>query len=326
MKVWYWGSWAAVAVAALSAVWIVVDPAPIGPVLVVLASAGLPVAVLLAVAGRLDLSPKSGAVIGGATIGVGIALVSHAAVFAFAYFFFLGFADAAVGALDALRIDPAFTAVLGSPWVLLALIQLAVVAPITEEFGKAVGASLARPQSRREAFMAGVSAGVGFAVVENLAYATAGLVAFYPWEPVVLGRMLGAAVHPLASGLVVMAWWEMRNAADRKGATRRLVAGIGVHSAWNSSLVVAAVAGVAYETSGFAGDYAVLSLAYSGAIGVLTAAALWLVVAAVASGKTMSRLELTDSRVLASWTVLASTLLVPVAILVNAFPEFLAGG
>ena len=90
-------------------------------------------------------------------------------------------------------------------------------------------------------------------------------------------------------------------------------------------MVVAAVAAVAYETSGVAADFAVLSLAYSGAIGVMAAAALWLVAADAAKGEALAGLEPGDHRVLAGWTVLASTLLVPVAILVTAFPEFFGG-
>lgn len=326
MNVWYQRSLAAVAVAATAAALIVVGLEAAGPLLVVLASGSLPLAVLFAVAGRLESTPATRAIVGGATVGVGVALVSHAIVFAFAYFFFLGFAEAGVAALDALRVDPRFTSVLGSPWVLLALIHLALVAPVTEEAGKALGASFARPDSRRQALLAGVAAGVGFAIVENLAYAAGGLSSFYAWEPVVLGRMLGAAIHPLASGLVVMAWWELRNDTDQRGAARRLGAGIAVHAGWNASLVVAGVAAVAYETSGSAADFAVLSLAYSGAIGVLAAAALWLVVSSAATNRPASGLAPRDSRVVAGWTVLASTLLVPVAILVDAFPQFFSGG
>ena len=165
MNAWYQRSWLAVAVAVISAAWIVISPTSAGPILVILASGSVPLAVLFAVAGRIQQPPAAGAVLGGATIGVGVALASHAVVFAFAYFFFLGFADAGVAALDALRIDPKFTSVLGSPWVLLALIQLALVAPITEEFGKALGASFARPDSRQEALLAGVAAGVSTGVL-----------------------------------------------------------------------------------------------------------------------------------------------------------------
>ena len=326
MNPWYQRSVIALGIAALTVAWIAVGADTAAPVAVLLAAAGVPLAVLFAVAGRLDAAPSGRALVGGGTIGVGVALLSHAVVFAFAYFFFLGFAEAGTAALDALRIDPKFTSVLGSPWTLLALIELALVAPITEEAGKAFGASLARPTSRQQAFLAGVAAGVGFAIVENLAYAAGGLFSFYAWEPIVLGRMLGAAVHPLASGLVVMAWWELRNSTERRGPIRRLAAGGAVHAGWNGSLVVAAVTGIAYDSGGISGGFAALSLAYTGVIGVLAGAALWVVASSVAAERKMPDLSPTDGRVVAGWTVLASSLLAPIAVLVTAFPGFLSGG
>ena len=77
---------------------------------------------------------------------------------------------------------------------------------------------------------------------------------------------------------------------------------------------------------GASGGFAELSLAYTGVIGVLSAAALWLTAPSVNEGQTIAELTPTDGRVLAGWTVLASSLLVPVAVLVIAFPEFLNAG
>ncbi len=326
MNLWYQRSLMAIGASLLAAAWIIFSPATALPLGLVLASASLPAAVLFAAAGRLDAAPSPRALIGGGTIGVGIALVSHAVIFAFAYFFFLGFAEAGTSALEALRIDPAFTSVLSSPWTILALIELALVAPVTEEAGKALGAFVARPTTRQEAFLAGVAAGVGFAIVENIAYGMGGLFGLDAWEPIVLSRMLGAAVHPLASGLVVLAWWELRNGADRRAAIGRLVVGVAIHAGWNGSLVIATVAGIAYNDGGASGGFAVVSLVYTGVIGVLSAAALWLTASSVNEGKAIADLAPTDGRVLAGWTVLASSLPVPVAVLVIAFPEFLNAG
>lgn len=320
MNIRYQRSLMAVAVALVTVVWIAGRPGTAFPVGMILAAASLPVAVLLAVAGRLDQGPPVRAVFGGAVIGVGIAIASHAAVTAFAYFFFLGFAEAATEALAALRIDPEFTSVLSSPWTLLFLIEVAVVAPITEESGKAIGAFLGRPQTRRDALVAGVAAGVGFAVVENVLYALGGL--FYAWEPVVLGRMLGAAVHPLASGLVAVGWWELRNGHDRQGAIRRILAGVGTHAAWNGSLVISTVAGIAYDNGGGSGVAAALSLVYMAMMGVLAAAGLWRFTTRVVADDDLPDLTPTSGRVLTAWAVLASSLLIPVAVLVIAFPDF----
>lgn len=320
MNVWYQRSLLGGAVALATVAWIVFSPDTAFPLGLLIGAASVPVTVLFVVAGRMDAMPPARSLVGGATIGVGVALASHAVVTAFAYFFFLGFAEAAVDALDSLRIDPEFTSVLSSPWTLLYLIELAVVAPLTEETGKALGAYLGRPANRRDALLAGVAAGVGFAVIENILYGFGGL--FYSWEPVVLGRMLGAAVHPLASALVAVGWWELRHGGNRAVGIRRILAGVGTHAAWNGSLVIASVAGVAYDNGGGSGIAALLSLIYVGVIGVITAAGLWRFVAGVARDEGLPNLSPMDGRVIALWTVLASSLLVPVAVLVLAFPDF----
>ena len=320
MNTWYRWSLMAAAGALATVAWLVVRPEAAFPLGLVAGAAIVPFVVLFAVAGRCDAAPRIRSLLGGAVIGVGFTIATHAVVTAFAYFFFLGFAEAATEALDALRIDPEFTSVLSSPWVLLYFIDLAVVAPLGEELGKGLGAFLGRPRSRREALQVGVAAGVGFAVVENVMYGIGGL--FYAWEPVVLARMLGAAVHPLASGLVAVGWWELRNGPDRSSAVRRLAAGVGTHAAWNGSLVIASVAGVAYDHGGGSGVSALLSLVYVGVVGAIAAAGLWRLTTRVVAERVLPDLEPTDARTIAAWAVLASSLLVPVAALVIAYPNF----
>ena len=84
MNVWYQRSLAAGVVALATVVWIVFSPATAFPLGLLFAAASVPVAVLCAVAGRLDGAPPGRSLVGGATIGVGVALASHAAVTAFA--------------------------------------------------------------------------------------------------------------------------------------------------------------------------------------------------------------------------------------------------
>ncbi|NIS37015.1 MAG: PrsW family intramembrane metalloprotease, partial [Actinobacteria bacterium] len=67
------------------------------------------------------------------------------------------------------------------------------------------------------------AAGAGFAVVENVLYALGGAWASGPWTAILLARLPGAAVHPLASGLVVLGWWELRR-EDRSSHGVRLMA------------------------------------------------------------------------------------------------------
>ena len=320
--------WALFALAAGvgSIVWASASPATALPGALIIGSASVPLAVLAAVAGRLSVRPPWAALIGGATVGVGVAIVSHAAVFAFAYAFFLGFADAGSSLLEALRVDSRLTTVLGSPWTILLLVELVAVAPITEEIGKALGARLARPPDRRHAFMAGVAAGVGFAIVENCLYATGAIWAAYPWEALLTGRTLGSAVHPLASGLVFVAWWQYRNGESRRSYIRDFAIGAGVHALWNGALVALTVAATAFEIGATPADPTIVSLAYTGALGAIAAGSLWIVTANVAADRDeVPELTALDGRVVAGWTVVAASLLFPVAVLIVAFPGFVAG-
>jgi RsiW-degrading membrane proteinase PrsW (M82 family) len=282
--------------------------APVGVLLVVLARAGAPIASLRAA-------------IGGAVVGPVVALASHAAVAAFAYAFFLGFADAGRALLDALRIDPRLHEVIASPWTIVFLVDLAVVAPMTEEAGKALGGFLfARPRSRREAFVIGACAGTGFAVVENVLYA--GLAAAFggPWQLVVIARTVSAPVHVLASGVVALGVWDGRR-QDRPGALLRGYAGgVGVHALWNGSLVVLLIAATA-GSGAPPGIEDLLQLVFSATLGVVLAAVLWRVAGRV-SGTDRRSLQVRMRAPVAGWVLLASSLLVPVAVLLVVFPAF----
>jgi len=291
----------------------------------IVGSVAMPAAVVLLVAGRLDVRLPLSAVVGGAFGGAVIALLSHAVVFAFAYLFFLGFAEAAVDLLDVLRVDPHFLAAAGSPWALLLFIELVVVAPLTEEVGKAVGASVFRPTDRRTAFMGGVAAGAGFAMVENVLYASIGGFFGGAWEPIVVTRMLGAAVHPLASGLVVLGWWEWRQSRDLGQLARRFLTGAGAHAIWNASLVVVAIAASAFGLD-VLNDRGVVSLAYSAGLGAIAAAVLWRLTVSFDDSSGVRLLDSRDGRVVAAWTLIAASFLVPLAMLALAYPAFLGGG
>jgi RsiW-degrading membrane proteinase PrsW (M82 family) len=284
--------------------------APAGVLLVVLARAGAPSASLRAA-------------VGGAVVGPIVAIASHAAVAAFAYAFFLGFADTGRALFDAMRIDPRLQDVLASPWTIVFLVDLAVVAPLTEEAGKALGGFLlARPRSRRDAVVVGASAGAGFAVVENLLYA--GLAAAFggPWQLVVIARTVSAPVHVLASGVVALGVWDARR-ENRPGVLLRGYAGgVGVHALWNGSLVVLLIAATVGTAAPRSED--LIQLVFSATLGVVLAGALWRFAGRVAGGDRMS-LDVRTREPVAGWVLLASSLLVPVAVLLLVFPAFRSG-
>jgi RsiW-degrading membrane proteinase PrsW (M82 family) len=325
MKRAYWLGSAVIVVGLSAVVWGFLDsgrPADAG---LFIGAAALPTAILLWVSGRTGLPIAAGPLIAGATIAPAVALVGQTLVFAFAYFFFLGFADAALSAVETFRIDPALVDVAGSPWTLLLFFEVVLVAPFIEELGKGISASVQRPGTRAEAFMAGVAAGVGFAIVENVLYAVGAALFGGPWEAIVSARALGAAIHPLASGIVAIGWWEWRSRRDAGLLAKHFLSGVGVHALWNGSIVVLGIVGEAYGSNELLG-FGSVAVAYAAGLGVIAAWALWRVTAQVTAGHaSLAPFAGSDAKALAAWVVLTSSLLVPVALLYLAYPEF-AGG
>lgn len=292
------------------------------PVLLVIAAVGGPLAVGALVTGRLGRSFPTASLVGGATIGPLVAVASHAAVAAFVYFFVLGFADEATAVLDRLRVDPRLVDALGSPWTLVLLVDLAVVAPLTEETGKALGARLGNPPTRRDAFLAGVAAGVGFAMVENLFYVGFGSVFGGPWPEIALQRVFGIAVHPLASGLVMVGWWDLRH-GERWALLKGFLAGAGVHALWNGSVVAVGVVQIAFDVGGTSDSLPEAGFGYLVALGAALLGVLWLTTRSVAGeGNPVSAVDFADGRVVAGWVLLMTSLLIPATIMVIAFPGF----
>jgi RsiW-degrading membrane proteinase PrsW (M82 family) len=291
------------------------------PTALVLVSCAAPVAVGVAVRARLGRGWPMRALAGGATIGPLVAIAGHAIVAAFAYAFFLGFADAARSLLETLRLDPTITAVVTSPWVLLAMAEYVVVAPVTEETGKYLGSRLSHPSTRADAFLAGVAAGVGFEIVENVAYTVAAAAWGDPWLAVTIVRATGAAVHPLATGLVALGAWDAKLGA--RSALRGAALGVGVHALWNGTMVTVLVIGTVSGTTGMFSSGAVASVAFAAILGVVMGIALWCVTVSVATGRNPAdALRAQDARTLSGWIVLAASLLVPVSVLIFAFPTF----
>lgn len=305
-----------VAAGVVAAIWSILAPGESAELALLVGSAAIPVAVLLAVAVKLDARPPWRAVFGGGLIGGAVALASHAMVFVFAYTFVLGLVEAATDLLDAIRIDPRVVSLADSPWTVVLAMELVVVAPLTEEVGKVLGSRVVSLGNRKAAFLAGVAAGTGFAVLENVLYASSAGFFGQSWHFVVVARTLGAAVHPLASGLVAVAWWDWRHTRDSAAALRRFSAGLGVHALWNGSLVVLAVVTAAFDIGGTPQLYAVTSLSYSTVVGVAIAGVLWRVTDSVSAGpRRATALDVGDARLLAGWTMLCASFLVPVAIL-----------
>jgi RsiW-degrading membrane proteinase PrsW (M82 family) len=130
---------------------------------------------------------------------------------------------------------------LASPWFLIVLVEVAIIAPLVEELVKPLPLLplLRRLATARDAMLLGLLVGAGFAAVENILYAT---VFGSTWSGVLVVRSLGAALHPFGAGLVAVAWWRVlrREPGAEVGWVRTYGLTVGVHALWNATCVVAA--------------------------------------------------------------------------------------
>lgn len=227
--------------------------APLGFPPVFLAAALLPP--VAAVAWMVDRRPgeltwrrAAVAFAAGATVSMGLAIVLEVLLPGLVLALVWGLADLALPALEGLVDALAggdVAAALTSPGFLFALVQLAVVAPLVEEFVKPLVALplLKRLKEPRDALLLGAIAGAGFAVLEDAIYAGFGLSI---WAGILLVRALGAAIHPLGAGLTALGWHDLLH--RRPGAGRRWLEryglAAGIHALWNGgSLLVLTLVG-----------------------------------------------------------------------------------
>ncbi len=185
------------------------------------------------------------AFVAGGTVSVGVALVLELLMPGLALLLVLDLAEPVLSglgvlleALAGLEVARALT----SPGFLIALVALGVAAPVVEEMVKPLVTLplLRHLKSPREALLLGAVAGAGFAAMENVVYAAAGLPV---WTAILVLRALGAAVHPLGTGLVTVGWYRVLG--REPGAGPRWLRGyglaVGLHALWNggSTLLLA---------------------------------------------------------------------------------------
>jgi RsiW-degrading membrane proteinase PrsW (M82 family) len=269
------------------------------------------------------------AFIGGGTIGVFVALVLEILLPVIVLALVFNFADVA---LD--RINDLFNSLAGSRIAealanrgfVYIFIQLAIIAPLAEEFAKPLAIlPILRRLNRREAFLLGAFAGAGFAAVENIIYAASG---DEIWSGILLVRALGGALHPLGAGLMALAWRDLLCKEPNAGTNwiTRFAIAVGIHAAWNGgSLLVITLGGAGLfgelpEEIGILGVSAAGgTLAFLMLVGI---AALW-VGRAFGLGESPKFFfvnEQTDAssapseRTLAIWALACLTAIVPIAI------------
>ena len=187
------------------------------------------------------------ALVAGATVSVFIALLLEILFPVAVLALVAGLADAVLpgvnALLDALAGREVASAV-ASPGFVFMFVQLAIVAPLAEEFAKPlVVLPLVGRLARRDAFLVAAMAGVGFAALENVVYAGAGL-SF--WAGILVVRALGGAIHPLGAGLVGLGWRDVLRGEPQSGLKWAAHFGVAValHALWNGgSLLVIALTG-----------------------------------------------------------------------------------
>ena len=187
---------------------------------------------------------------GGATVSVFIAIALEILLPVVILTLVFNFADTVsssvrviLRALSSADVAQALT----DPGFIFIFLQIALIAPLAEEIAKPlVTLPLLRNLNKQEAFWVGAMAGVGFAALENIIYASAGLTI---WAGILLVRALGSALHPLGSGLVAQGWRDvLRGEKDAgKNWLRRYGIAVAVHAAWNGgSLLVITLSGARF--------------------------------------------------------------------------------
>lgn len=282
----------------------------------VFAAAGSSVVVVLAVtAGRLGLRPPLRVFAAAPVLGFLLAAAAHLAVILPLSLFYspaTDLLDVLIGAPDYADLDARLLVVL--------LVTAAVVAPLTEEPAKAVSAGFSGAVSARGAFVAGATAGAGFSIVEHAFFALPA--ADYPdvWVQVLLLRSVSAAMHPLATGLVFLGWWEFRRSGSRTPLVRGLALGVGLHAAWNATAIVMEGISVVASEGEAPGVLETVALGYAALVGIAIAAVMWHTITVVAADDPLvpSAAPLLGGRV---WAILAVALSVPLLLLVVVLPR-----
>lgn len=187
---------------------------------------------------------------GGATVSVFIAIVLEillpVTVFALIFDLAENVSTQMEGIFRALSTRDVAEALTNRVFIYL-FVQIAVVAPLAEEFAKPlVILPIVRRLSRRETFWVGALAGAGFAALENVIYAMSG---FAVWAGILAVRALGGALHPLGSGLVAQGWRDVLRGEKDAGKNwwKRFGIAVAVHAAWNGgSLLVITLGGARF--------------------------------------------------------------------------------
>ncbi|GAC1585980.1 MAG: hypothetical protein NVS4B1_28730 [Ktedonobacteraceae bacterium] len=120
-------------------------------------------------------------------------------------------------------------------------VLVSVIAPLVEEAVKplAVVAMIGRIESAAEAFVLGLSCGIGFDLIETSGYISSG---YQDWLNVALQRSTAGLLHGLGAAMVSLGWYYLTHP---KASHHRFLFGFGCmlyavlqHAIWNGSFVL----------------------------------------------------------------------------------------
>jgi len=207
------------------------------------------------------------------------------------------------------------------PWALALIVELAVLPPLVEEFLKPFGSILRRPKTRRDAFMFGAAAGIGFAIIENFLYASGGVLGI-DWLAISMTRMVSVALHPFGAALIAVAVFERRNIIRSYGIA------VATHALWNGSVAVTIVA---FSEEGLYADNLVWGVAMFGLltmIGTVILVGFLSLAVAIRDNHQVRFLAVLDRldqpQGIGALAVIATAVACPFAVAMLAFPNFLS--
>ena len=308
--------------------------------LLMLTAGGAPLTVLLLVKAVTD--PTGGArrlwpsLLIGATFVPAIVIGLHGLFYAIGFALVEPFANAGEELLERVRADDGIVGLLTDYWAYIFIAELAIIAPLAEETTKPLASLVRRPATARDAFLFGAAAGTGFAIVENVLYASGWFWSYDYWLSISTLRMLGAGLHAFGAALVSWGLFQLRD--KEPGRWLRLAAAFGfafaAHSLWNGTIAVTQViyAGRSEFGANVLSDdalaWGVAMQAFLAAIGGLVVAGLLLGARKVRDGGAPIRFDaiadLARPRGIAAWAILSTALLIPSTITVLVFPELVA--
>lgn len=121
------------------------------------------------------------------------------------------------------------------------LVLVSVIAPLVEETVKplAVVVLIGRVRSAAEAFILGMSCGIGFDLIETSGYISMG---YKDWLDVALQRSTAGLLHGLGAGMVALGWYILTHPKERKHAVLLALGcwtyAVLQHALWNGSFVL----------------------------------------------------------------------------------------